>query len=587
MLEVTLLLLLGLALASDDSHKILVSYVFHIPVNYQLLMHEHVYSQCRANIDTFLERGVAASTTVDFVFVRMGRSLVPESLSQAVDGLSNVHLEDFPNSDAVMQAHAAAMEKRIGSKDYFVLLSCAARGPYDSSIRLASTKGAPKQRAPVPTTDWIGSMTSRLSGPIKAAGATVSCEGRPHIQGYAMALTREAAQLLLGLWRPGTASTSSGSSLELEGSQLLLGRGMGITSFDARYRGANFHSGEVCPRLPSTLGHLLNPTACYSGENSLGCSGVDPCEVVFVKYGDDVLRNGLIPPATKQRVAEEDGRVVEDNICPELLGTIRPDWNISMISERVLPLRENEGLRTARLRGLVILIRAHSGYLGNLNMMLEFIATLPNAADTSVIVLPTEFAAYEQLREVSLRNADKVHNHLIYIPKEIYTEFEPYLASICTDEYSRHMNRRGRGGAIPRYCGINSPVHYLLVDIALHAVKSSSSAGSKLVVTNADNFYSPRFFNYVFKHSGADVFMVNMVSKGRIFDTKPVIGQVDLGAYATSLDFLKKHDVYFLNSLPPRVLPHDYHDADGHFLRSIITKGGNLVKTAEYLFFHN
>ena len=585
MLGSALLVLVGCCLAT--SQRVLVSYAFHIPVNYQLLMHEPVHSQCRANIETFVERAVAASPLVSFVFVRMGRSLVPEALTRVIERMANVQLEDFPSPDALMQAHALAMESHLASKDYFILLHCSARGPYHSSIRLVfSKKNSPRQRMPEPSTAWVGSMTSPLRGSVKAVGATVSCEVSPHVQGYAMALSKEAARLLYDFWRP--SSGSSSGSAEVEGSKLLLSRGMGIAGLDSRYGDADFLSGEVCPRVSANAGHLLNPTACYPGENSLGCSGVDPCEVVFVKYGDDVLLNGLIPLATRQRVQEEDeGSTSQGNFCSEMAGTVRPDWNVSMISRQVLTRTENSGLGQGRLGQLVILVRAHSGYRDHLNMMLEFLSTLPQVSNISVLILPTEWGSHALLQEVSQRHIEKVDSHTIFIPEEVFVDFEPYLSSICSKKYSQYMERIGRKRAVSRYCGVNSPVHYLLVDIALHAIKLSSPADAKLLVTNADNFYSPRFFTYVFKHVTADVFMVNMVSRGKTFDTKPIIGQVDLGAYVTSLDFLKRLDIFFLNSLPSRVLPHHYHDADGHFLQSIISKGGNLMKTAEYLFFHN
>ena len=81
--------------------------------------------------------------------------------------------------------------------------------------------------------------------------------------------------------------------------------------------------------------------------------------------------------------------------------------------------------------------------------------------------------------------------------------------------------------------------------------------------------------------------MVNMISKGMAFATKPRVGGVDLGAYVTKIGFLRDANVTFLNSLPLRVLPHHYHNADGHFLKELVSHRGKIFKSKEYLFFHN
>ena len=43
-----------------------------------------------------------------------------------------------------------------------------------------------------------------------------------------------------------------------------------------------------------------------STRNSSGCEGEIPCEVIFVKYGGEILKHGLVPQATIDQFSLED-----------------------------------------------------------------------------------------------------------------------------------------------------------------------------------------------------------------------------------------------------------------------------------------
>ena len=69
---------------------------------------------------------------------------------------------------------------------------------------------------------------------------------------------------------------------------------------------------------------------------------------------------------------------------------------------------------------------------------------------------------------------------------------------------------------VDRHCGVNSPLHYLIVDIAIYYIKKYCSSCQRILVTNADNHYSPLFFEFVYNSvDNGDIAMTNMLSRGR------------------------------------------------------------------------
>ena len=50
-----------------------------------------------------------------------------------------------------------------------------------------------------------------------------------------------------------------------------------------------------------------------------------------------------------------------------------------------------------------------------------------------------------------------------------------------------------------RYCSVNSPVHYHLTDMGLARLLALAPQLPFLLVTNADNSYSPRFASVVLR----------------------------------------------------------------------------------------
>ncbi len=111
-------------------------------------------------------------------------------------------------------------------------------------------------------------------------------------------------------------------------------------------------------------------------------------------------------------------------------------------------------------------------------------------------------------------------------------------------------------------CEINSPLHYLLVDVVLYYITTYCINSKYLIVTNADNSYSLEFFNIFKKEENFvhDILASNMVWKGMIMQVSAEVGKIDLGGYGTSRPFLCKNGITFLNSYPDEVNAHHYHN---------------------------
>ena len=220
-----------------------------------------------------------------------------------------------------------------------------------------------------------------------------------------------------------------------------------------------------------------------------------------------------------------------------------------------------------------------------------------------MFVLPTDKDSFESLKEVLAAVGGFPWNQrhektrmtmrvsLVQFPPWLYEEYGAFLDRICSSRWKNTALKFNIHTVklVSRYCDINSPIHYLLVDLVLHYVLTFMTSCQWVVTTNADNFYSPLFFELVAGTSrrSYDIVMANMITKGKPYDTTPYIAGVDLGAYAVSTDFLRSTNSSFLNSLPLAVDPQYYHDADGHFIEFLRKHNAKILKTAGYYFFHN
>lgn len=331
-----------------------------------------------------------------------------------------------------------------------------------------------------------------------------------------------------------------------------------------------------------------------------GCVGVEPCETVFVKYGDQSARyKKYRPQPTMSRVAQED-KSLSSYFSPSMCSRpayfpLTEFWDVEAIARKELRAPANRGnFRRDGHSRLAIIVRAHGDYSTQLVSMLFLLASLIPQYKIRVIVVPTERGSSETLRNVledfySKSQADRTQISLLTVSSEVFDRYGHALEGLCTRVWKQMMLAKGFDEWVidHRYCAVNSPLHYLIVDMALSYIKNFCATCLQVVVTNADNSYSPLFFKYTAEAVKYDIAMVNMVSRGIAFNTTAAIGNVDLGAYAVSVGFLRRTGLSFLESLPARAEPQDFHDADGHFLTAMMRRGATMNKSQEFLFFHN
>ena len=428
-------------------------------------------------------------------------------------------------------------------------------------------------------------------------GPTISCEVSPHVQSYMMVARADAAKIIMEVWSPEkrVSSASRGDAIantEVAASTAVLQAGIGIGCLDSRYLDVDSTYNRTCSMQYRRLGnnYQLNPTACRDA-SSEGCARpVDPCEVVVVKYGGEVMASDFVSPLLTKRLKQEEHtlRKAKSSMCDNPVKPFGPGWDIEVIWHEIAQAHENrDKFMVDDVTELMILIRTHPGYKDQLVSLLLLLRSLKRT-DIRVIVIPTERDAYATLYS-HLQQAGMLHGQptvsVLSISGAIYDAHESYLQSLCTDALKAEMALVYPLSQINRFCDVNSPLHYLLVDAALVYVKKYCVSCRYLLTTNADNGYSPLFFALTAHNS--DVIMANMITKGSPFVTKAKIAHVDLGSYLASVDFLRRTGVTFLSSVPARPSAKNYHDADGHFITALVEKGAKVVKVDEYLFFHN
>ena len=184
----------------------------------------------------------------------------------------------------------------------------------------------------------------------------------------------------------------------------------------------------------------------------------------------------------------------------------------------------------------------------------------------------------------------RVRSMLFEAPNELYQLYGSLLnTTLCTPHWKQFFRSKLVSEyEISRWCTVNSPLHYTLVDIVLYYTKFLCISCRQVIITNADNYYSPMFFHEVVKgYNDSDIVMTNMVTKGSVLTVEARRSRIDLGTYAVRVDFLRKTNTSFLNSLPMRPDAHDYHDADGYFIEKLVSHHARVKHVKWIYFFHN
>ena len=311
--------------------------------------------------------------------------------------------------------------------------------------------------------------------------------------------------------------------------------------------------------------------------------------------------------------SEDRFRANDLSLCPssKKLPPYRPIWNVAEIAKKYV-FTSNQNIPYFKgvddKTDFVVVVRCHAGYARQLLAMIYFFRNLKSIYDLNflLLVIPTEKDSYNVLaetihkdKEIYLKSVlrkgkglrtENLRISLLFIPDIIYNLYGNYLARVlCTSDWKEmRWNQFGKL-RISRFCDVNSPLHYLLVDIAVYYVKTYCVKAQQLIVTNADNAYSSLYFDTIWrKTSTADVIMTNMLNKGAFYDVKPLRSRVDLGAYAVNIAFLRDNDdVTFLGILPERAEANDYHDCDGYYIQTLVANGARCWTFNATLYIHH
>mmetsp|Transcript_12452 Transcript_12452/g.33979 ORF Transcript_12452/g.33979 Transcript_12452/m.33979 type:complete len:568 (-) Transcript_12452:607-2310(-) len=505
--------------------KVVISYVLYSPVNSTQPDH----FQCLQNTNFFVHHGVTLNDTTNlFVFSLIGNTKAPLLLRKASFERPNVvrirHAQ-YASSDQV--AHAIVFRRYFERAQNFMMINCGARGPYFSSLSGNRT--------------WLDLFRNKIDNDVKLVGPTISCESRPHVQSYAMMTDRFGASALIKMWSH--FSNYSHKQMIEEGevaySTVLLRSGWNIASLESRRADHDYRIGVCDPEFAYLNNSIFaNPTVCRT-QHSPGCQGLEPCEVVFVKNGGAVLLHKMMSQNTLFRMAAEeahgDGQTCSLGYIP-----VRPFLELKEVFPSPLEIYNNVRV--------TVIIRAHALYFHQLLSFLHSLAAVPQAG---ILALVIAMDAHSQLlleRAVthfsSVGTPKTMKAHILTFPEWLYNKHEKTLPVLCSIQRINEL--RGLGYPeehIHKFCFINSPLHYVLTDLALLYTLKFVHSCKRILVSNADNTYSPLFFSALLSEENDkyDVITTNSILKGGLLFVRPEKGRIDLGSYAVSPGFLKKN----------------------------------------------
>lgn len=268
----------------------------------------------------------------------------------------------------------------------------------------------------------------------------------------------------------------------------------------------------------------------------------------------------------------------------------------------VWPLRPEVSVRRPPMLDLInrqkyaVIIRSHAGYMKHLMALLWAIDAQSVKDSVYVIIAPTEFGSIEpieQLLQEEWTDRPHVNVRVLKLEKQQYDEHCCLLESICTPLWRKgKLMRNWSTDALDTYCGVNSPLHYFVTDSALNKVRQDCIFCEFLLVTNADNYYSPDFLSKASQHlisTRADVVLTDIVHHGHALESRVEVGHLDLGCVLTRFNiFLGPDKLNFTAMLPHDAEPQDWHDADFWMVYHLQTLyNRRIVFLRETLFVHN
>ena len=243
-----------------------------------------------------------------------------------------------------------------------------------------------------------------------------------------------------------------------------------------------------------------------------------------------------------------------------------------------------------------VIIRCHSGYAKHLLSLLWALEAQTVDDGIYVIIAPTEYESADLIDSTIQRkwpSDSKISVRVLQLEKEKYDEHCCLLKEICTPEWRKEkLLRKWSSEALETYCTVNSPLHYFVTDSALEQAKRECVFCEYLVVTNADNYYSPDFFwktSQLMDRSKTDIVLTNMLHRGMPVETIVASGAMDLGCVLSKFSiFLGSQKLGFAKLVPENAEPQDWHDADFWMVHTLQNKYNRKVSfLRETLFVHN
>lgn len=570
---------------------VVVSYAIYVPPD--TTSQRRDVEQCLSNLRLFLLRGVEQSDHVVLIFSLIGDT--PSSLTtefQNVSSLSNVIIRHARSALVDLEIHGDVIRTALLWKQtrFFVCLNCGVRGPYFNPYAMWRDRGhtiSPFREFAAHKFVWLTSFISKLNDSIKAVGSTVSCEQFRHVQSYFVTFDRIGAAIAEKQWR---IKPSFDRSFERKLS-LISKMEVGLsTKFSALGFSVSAVRGDCDESTDRSVS--ANPTVCRlkaDNSSSIGCIGLDPCDQVMVKYGGEALWRNLISEKTKYLVSIED---VEQ--CGQFVQLpLRPSYNYSDIYTRLvsqfLPFQRPVIDKVS----FVIVVRFHPGYIDHTTSFLYNLYTQTSYCNCTFLVyllnLEPEKLSSEVLRRFRMIGSSKLLVRVSNLPTWIYAEFGHILPGLCTPLMTRALKQYTTDEHAHRSCKVNSPLHYYLVDIFLFHIKKTCLQCEFIIVTNGDNLYSYSFFKSIIKASNStlDIIFTDFIDKGvLVVPSELRRSYIDLGGFALKVDFLRKWNLSFLESLPHFVNAAHYHDADGYFVERVVSHKAQSLKILEYMYYH-
>jgi hypothetical protein len=284
-------------------------------------------SSCRSNFEFFLEKGVEESDKVDFVFILVANSLVPSRVV-AVSGFKNVKFVQSQNygSDLCNVYHAVTDLHLAEKYEHFFVLNCGARGPYAAG-------------------NWeklfyVDKFVSLFTNSVRLVGASVSCEksaasSSVHVQSWFIVYDKISLSVAMALWKhcPWKKWEDAISEGEVGVSAVLLKTGFKIAGMTREFN--PFYSGKTCL-------NSRNPGTSYQDLN----------EQIFVKFGGELFRLGMIEPRTRIEVLKREGWIGQQSEGSHedwLKEQIEKDASISCKEARFLYLVQYPDIKRAHL----------------------------------------------------------------------------------------------------------------------------------------------------------------------------------------------------------------------------------------------